>query len=88
MLIEPLVIRCEKQTDAAEEDDIDAVPMRRETSKNTPSQKDTDSLLEEDNDVSFTSERISQIYKPYTRQDSMPRSPQRTSAPLAMSDDV
>ena len=88
ILIEPLVIRCEKKMES-EEDEVDAVPLRRQSSKTMPkpSQKDTDSLLDED-DIQFTSRRISQIYKPYRDDNSQRGSQKRTSAPLATEDDV
>ena len=90
ILAEPLVIRCEKKLYPPSDDidDVDAVPLRRQSSKSTPkpTPNDTDSLLEDDPDISFTSHRISQIYKPYRRENSQPESPRRTSAPLATGD--
>ena len=90
MLMEPLAIRLEKKLEGDAQDEVDAVPLRRETNRASQraSQKDTDSLLDEDPDVSFTSERISRVYKSFKREDSVPRGPQRTSAPIAATDDV
>ena len=90
MLLEPLVLRCEKKLERDSLDEVDAVPLRRETRKPSQrtSQKDSDSLLDEDPDVSFTSERISRVYRSIKRENSVPRSPERTSAPIAKTDDV
>ena len=90
-LMEPLVFRCERKLEKRDSlDAIDAVPLRRETRKPSQrtSQKDSDSLLDDDPDVSFTSERISRVYRSFKRENSEPRTPERTSAPIARADDV
>lgn len=89
MLMEPLAARCEKKMEKKDQFEQYVVPLRRELSKSSQriSQKDNELLLD-DPEVSFTSKRISQIYRPYSHDDVAPNSPQEISAPIVRTDDV
>ena len=66
---------------------IDQMPLRIRNKSSPPLEDDTGSLLDEDADVSFTSDRISRIYRPY-QPDTPTKSPDRGSAPVVSSNDV
>lgn len=97
LALEPLVVKyCAKKKPANDDDDDDpgkvtyTVPHRRPTYSRESSSVDTGSLMDEDNDVSFSSHRISKIYRPYqppARKKPVP-SPRTRSAPLARPNDI
>lgn len=90
MALEPLLVKIFKikDPDAVNElDIINQMPLRIRNKSSPPLADDSGSLLEEDGDVSFTSARISRIYRPY-QEEKPPRSPDRSSAPVASPHDV
>lgn len=92
MALEPLIERLfglKKPEPDFEQEIIDQMPLRRSirNKSSPPLADDSGSLLEEDVDVSFTSERISRIYRPY-QPDTPSRSPSRTSAPVVHPNEV
>jgi hypothetical protein len=68
------------ETDQLYLDMLGNVPLRHAPKTLPPEVDDNDSLLEEDVDITFTSHRISQIYRPYKPES--PQSPHNTSAPI------
>ncbi|KAL4234385.1 hypothetical protein ACF0H5_006032 [Mactra antiquata] len=89
LLLEPLLKHfCMKpEPTAADLDMVDGTPIRRKPKRVPPIKEETGSLLDEDLDVSFTSNRISKIYRPY-KPSSEPESPQRTSAPIVTDSEI
>lgn len=85
VLLEPCIKRCCMRPESEEEylDMLGNVPLRHAPKPILPlKDEDNDgSLLEEDVDISFTSHRISKIYRPY-KPESPPQSPLNTSAPI------
>lgn len=90
MAMEPLFERLcglNKPEPDVEQEVIDQMPLRIRNKSSPPLADDTGSLLEEEVDVSFTSDRISRIYRPY-QQDTPSKSPDRSSAPVVHPSDV
>ncbi|XP_060593172.1 monocarboxylate transporter 12-like [Ruditapes philippinarum] len=80
--LQPFIKRCcmRPETDQLYLDMLGNVPLRHAPKTLPPEVDDNDSLLEEDVDITFTSHRISQIYRPYKPES--PQSPHNTSAPI------
>ncbi|XP_045193175.2 monocarboxylate transporter 12-like [Mercenaria mercenaria] len=82
--LQPIIKRCCMKPESDQEylDMLGNVPLRHAPKKLPPVADDNDSLLDEEVDISFTSHRISKIYRPY-KPESPPQSPLDTSAPIA-----
>lgn len=93
-LLEPIIIRCcmKPETNEEELNMLAGAPLRHSPRKPielmTSKEEDTSSVLDEEAfNVSFSSHRISKIYRPVTPE-SPPQSPQRTSAPIVDPTDI
>lgn len=83
VLMEPCIKRCCMRPETDEEylDMLGNVPLRHAPKPKPPVDEEDGSMLEEDVDISFTSHRISKIYRPY-KPESPPESRHDTSAPI------